>query len=147
MAIAAISCGADVFEICKLLSWKDFEILSSEILRFHDYTVYNNYRIRNPTRQIDIVAVKSSIALVVDCKHWKDTSFSSLREAVKKQIERTIRLGDRIQIISKKNLYPVIVTFLQSEFRNIHRVPIVPIQNLNSFLLDFDANNQDFFKT
>lgn len=147
LGVAAVRCGVDVFEICKLMNWKDFEILSSEILRFHDYAVYINYRIRNPTRQIDIVAVKSKVALVVDCKHWKNTSFSTLQEVVRKQKERSIKLADRKQILGIKNLYPIIVTFLQSEFKSIHGVPIVPIQNFNSFLLDFDTYNQDFFIT
>ena len=145
LGIAAVSCGASVLEICKLLSWKDFEMFSSEILRFHDYTIYINYRMRNPARQIDIVAVKSKIALVVDCKHWKNNSFSVMQEVVRKQKERTIKLGGRKQILRVKNLYPVIITFLQPEFQNIHRVPIVPIQNFNSFLLDFDGYIQDFF--
>jgi len=145
LGIAAVSCGADVFEVCKLLSWKDFEILSSEILRFHDYTIHINYRLRNPTRQIDIVAVKSKIALVVDCKHWKNNTFSIMQEVVRKQKERSINLGDRKQILGIKKLYPVIVTFLPSQFQNIHGVPIVPIQNFNSFLLDLDAYIQDFF--
>jgi hypothetical protein len=145
LGIAAVSFGADVFEICKLLRWKDFEILSSEILRFHDYTIHINYRMRNPTRQIDIVAVKSKIALVVDCKHWKNYSFSVMQEVVTKQKERCIKLSDRKEILRIKKLYPIIVTFLPSEFQNIHGVPIVPIQNFNSFLLDLDVYIQDFF--
>ena len=145
LGIAAVSCGASVLEICKLLSWKDFEILSSEILRSHVYTVYINYRIRNPSRQIDIVAVKSKIALVVDCKHWKNKSFSAMQEVVRKQKERSIKLGDRKQILGIEKLYPVIVTFLPCEFQNIHGVPIVPIQSFNSFLLELDAYIQDFF--
>lgn len=145
LGIAALSCGADVFEICRILSWKDFEILSSEILKFHDYAVYFNYRIRKPTRQIDIVAVKSKLALVIDCKHWKNTSFSSLQEVVIKQKDRSVRLGERKEILGVRNLYPIIVTFLKSEFQNIQGVPIVPIQNFNSFLLDFDTYNQEFF--
>ncbi|WP_172602078.1 NERD domain-containing protein [Candidatus Nitrosocosmicus franklandus] len=145
LGIAALSCGADVFEICKILSWKDFEILSSEILKFHDYVVYFNYRIRNPTRQIDIIAIKSKIALVIDCKHWKNTSFSSLQEVVIKQKDRSVRLGERKEILGVQSLYPIIVTFLKSEFQNIQGVPIVPIQNFNSFLLDFDTYNHEFF--
>lgn len=107
LGIAALSCGADVFEICKILSWKDFEILSSEILKFHDYVVYFNYRIRNPTRQIDIIAIKSKIALVIDCKHWKNTSFSSLQEVVIKQKDRSVRLGERKEILGVQSLYPI----------------------------------------
>ena len=70
-----------------------------------------------------------------------------MQEVVRKQKERSINLGDRKQILGIKKLYPVIVTFLPSKFQNIHGVPIVPIQNFNSFLLDWDAYIEDFFTT
>lgn len=147
LGVAAVGCGADVLEVCRLLSWKDFEIFSSEILKFHNYFVYVNYRIKNPRRQVDIIGVRSKIALIVDCKHWKHTSFSALREVVEKQKERSDLLGGRQQPLGIKKLYPIIVTFLQGEFHYINDVPIVPIQNFNSFLLDFDNHNHDFFYT
>jgi hypothetical protein len=147
LGIAAVGIGADVLEVCRLISWKDFEIFSSEILRFHNYFVYVNYRIKNPTRQIDIIGVRSKNALIIDCKHWKNTSFSALQEAVKKQKERSDLLGDKKQPLGIRKIYPIIVTFLQCEFHYISDVPIVPIQNFNSFLLDFDNYNDNFFYT
>ena len=65
LGLAAVQGGADLLEICKLLSWKDFEIFSSEILKFHDYSVYPNFRIKNPTRQIDIIGVRSKTAIII----------------------------------------------------------------------------------
>ncbi|HKR73319.1 MAG TPA: NERD domain-containing protein [Candidatus Nitrosocosmicus sp.] len=147
LGLAAIQGGADVLEVCRLLSWKDFERFSSEILRFHDYSVYLNFRIKNPTRQIDIIGVRSKSAIIVDCKHWKYTSLSALEGIVRKQKERSALLCDKKQPLGIKKLYPVIVTFLQCEFQYIDDVPIVPIQNFNSFLLDFDNYNENFFHT
>ena len=130
-----------------MLSWKDFEIFSSEILRFHDYSVYPNFRIKNPTRQIDIIGVRSKTAIIIDCKHWKYTSLSALQGIVKKQKERSVLLCDKKQPWGIKQLYPIIVTFLQAEFQYVDDVPIVPIQNFNSFLLDFDNYKENFFYT
>lgn len=145
LGLAAVQCGADVLEVCKLLNWRDFEIFSSKILKFHDYGVYVNYRIKNPTRQIDILGVRSKTAMIVDCKHWKYTSFSALQGIVKKQKERSILLCDKKLPSGIKRMYPIIVTFLPCEFQYIDDVPIVPIQNFNSFLLDFDDYNLGFF--
>lgn len=145
LGLAAVQCGADVLEVCKLLSWRDFEIFSSKILKFHDYIVYVNYRIKKPTRQIDILGVRSKIAMIVDCKHWKYTSLSALQGIVKKQKERSILLCDKKLPSGIKRMYPIIVTFLPCEFQYIDDVPIVPIQNFNSFLLDFDDYNLSFF--
>ncbi len=145
LGIAAIECGADVLEVCKLIDWKDFEIFSSEVLKFHDYLVYVNYRVKNPTRQIDIIGIRSKIGLIVDCKHWKRSSYSTLLQVVKKQKERTVLLNDRKHVLGISNLYPIIVTFFHNQCQYIDGVPIVPIRNLNSFLLDFDHYKQNFF--
>lgn len=145
LGIAAVECGADVFEVCKLLDWKDFEIFSSEVLKYHDYLVHVNYRIKNPTRQIDIIGIRSKVGLIVDCKHWKDSSYSRLLQVVKKQKERAVLLHDRKHVLGISKFYPIIVTFLQNEFQYINGVPIVSIRNLNSFLLDFDNYTQNFF--
>ena len=147
LGLAAVQGGADLLEICKLLSWKDFEIFSSEILKFHDYSVYPNFRIKNPTRQIDIIGVRSKTAIIIDCKHWKYTSLSALQCIVKKQKERSVLLCDKKQPLGIKKIYPIIVTFLQAEFQYVDDVPIVPIQNFNSFLLDFDNYKENFFYT
>lgn len=145
LGIAAVECGADVLEVCKLIDWKDFEIFSSEVLKFHDYLVYVNYRIKNPTRQIDIIGIRSKIGLIVDCKHWRRSSYSTLLQVVKKQKERTVFLNDRKHVLGISKLYPIIVTFLSNEYQYIDGVPIVPIRSLNSFLLDFDHYKQNFF--
>ena len=58
IALAAVECGADILTVCKLIDWRDFELFASEIMKFHNYVVYKNYRIKNPTRQIDVVGIR-----------------------------------------------------------------------------------------
>jgi hypothetical protein len=146
IALAAVECGADILAVCKLIDWKDFELFASEIMKFHNYVVYKNYRIRNPTRQIDIVGVRSQNALVIDCKHWKRNSYSELARAVDKQKERGILFMEKNKSYGIEISFPIIITFLSNEFRYVNRVPIVPISSFNSFLNEFDNYKQYFFR-
>src|SRR4029079_11164831 len=52
IALAAVECGADILTVCKLIDWRDFELFASEVMKFHNYMVYSNYRMKNPARQI-----------------------------------------------------------------------------------------------
>jgi Nuclease-related domain len=146
IALAAVECGADILTVCKLINWINFESFTSEIMKFHNYMVYKNYRIKNPTRQIDLVGIRLQNALVVDCKHWKRNSYSEMVRAVNKQKERSILFMEKNKSIEIEYSYPIIITFLPNEFRFVNQVPIVPISSFNSFLIDFDNYKQNFFR-
>ena len=146
IAVAAVECGADILTVCKLINWRDFEIFASEIMKFHDYTVFKNYRIKNPTRQIDVVGIRLQNALIVDCKHWKRNSYSELVAAVNKQKQRGSLFMEKNGSFEVKYSYPIIITFLPCEFRYVNQVPVVPINSFNSFLIDFDNYKQNFFR-
>jgi hypothetical protein len=45
-----------------------------------------------------------------------------------------------------KNAFPIILTFLPNAIEFVDDVPIVSINKLNSFLLDFDSLHQNFYK-
>lgn len=45
-----------------------------------------------------------------------------------------------------ENAFPIVLTFLPTTFEFIDDVPIVSINKLNSFLLEFDSINQNFYK-
>jgi len=145
LALSAVKRGSDFMDVCKLICWKDFELFSSEILKFHNFDVILNYRLRNPTRQIDVVGIKSGLALIIDCKHWRKNSYSAIREAVKKQKERGLLLSNKKSLIGISKVLPIIVTFIPLEYRQVDMVPIIPIQLLNSFLLEFEFYIDEYF--
>ncbi len=146
IALAAVECGADILTVCKLIDWRDFELFTSAIMKFHNYVVYKNYRIKNPTRQIDIIGVRSHNALVIDCKHWKRNSYSKMARVANKQVERGILFMEKSKSFGIEFSFPVVITFLSNEFRYVNRVPIVPISSFNSFLIDFDNYKQNIFR-
>ncbi len=146
IALAAVECGADILTICKLIDWRDFELFASEVMKFHNYVVYKNYRIKNPTRQIDVIGIRLQNALVVDCKHWKRNSYSEMVGAVDKQKERGTLFMKKNKSFGIEYAYPIIITFFPNEFQYVNQVPIVPISSFNSFLIDFDNYKQNFFR-
>ncbi|MBI3842062.1 MAG: restriction endonuclease [Thaumarchaeota archaeon] len=135
--LLAISMGAPIDEISRLLDWKDFESLVAEMLDSSDFETTRNLVLTKPRMEIDVVGIKSGVAILIDCKHWKRLSNSSLEKAVQKQIERTKHY------LSKENIraaVPAIVTLYDEKLRFINNVPIIPIFQLNSFCEEFYGN-------
>ncbi|MDE1727897.1 MAG: restriction endonuclease [Thaumarchaeota archaeon] len=135
--VIAISMGAPIDEISRMLEWQDFESLAAEVLEKRDFDTTKNVIMKSPRIQIDVVGIKSEVAILIDCKHWNNMTQSALSEAVKKQIIRTK------QFISKHKLrgaIPAIVTLYQHSVQFIDKVPIIPIHQLDSFCDEFYGN-------
>ena len=129
--------GFPIDEISVALDWKDFEGLTAEILSSKNFAVIKNMILTKPRMEIDVVGVRLGIAILIDCKHWKRYSMSSLSTVVKKQIERTR------QYVAKTEgaiAVPVIVTLYQDKVDFIENVPIVPIFQFSSFIDEFYGN-------
>ena len=138
--LLAIQMGAPVDEVSRSLDWKDFESLAAEILDASEFETTRNLVLTKPRMQIDVIGIKSDVAILIDCKHWKRTSQSALENAVKKQIERTKRF---LKTEDVKAAIPAIVTLYQEEIRFIDKVPIIPIFQLSSFCEEFYGNLDD----
>lgn len=145
-SLLALKMGAPIDEVSCLLEWNDFESLVVEILDSHDFDTLRNVILTKPRMQIDAIGIKSGVAILIDCKHWKRLSLSSLQTAVKKQIERTKHYltTEKIQAA-----IPAIVTLHQEEIKLINKVPIIPIFQLDSFCDEFYGNLEelDTFRT
>lgn len=145
IAIVALKNGANILDVCNTLHWHDFELFTSEIMRLHGYVVFNNYRLKKPTREIDVIGIKSKNALLFDCKHWKKTATHCLDDVIKKQKQRSFLFKQKTDY-KVENIFPIIITFLPYKSLFIDDVPIVSVNKLNSFLLDFDNYCQFMFK-
>ena len=138
--LLAIQMGASVDEVSRSLDWKDFESLAAEILDASEFETTRNLVLTKPRMQIDVIGIKSDVAILIDCKHWKRASQSALENVVKKQIERTKRF---LKTEDVKAAIPAIVTLYQEEVRFIDKVPIIPIFQLSSFCEEFYGNLDD----
>jgi len=134
IAVILLENGFLIDELSVALDWKDFEGLTAVILASKNFAVIKNMMLTKPRMEIDVIGIRLGIAILIDCKHWKRYSISSLRTVVKKQIERTK------QYVAKTPgaiSVPVIVTLYQDKVDFIEGVPIVPIFQFSSFIDEF----------
>ena len=133
-AILAISNGGNIEQVSESLDWKDFEGLVAQILEEKGSSTIKNMILTKPRMEIDVIGINHGIAMLIDCKHWKRLSKSSLNTIVQKQIQRVkhyvAKTNDAIGV-------PVIVTLYQEQTSFIDKVPIVPIQQFSSFVDEF----------
>ena len=135
--IELIKNGGPLDEISIMLNWKDFEGLTAEILYSKNFAIIKNLILTKPRMEIDVIGIRLGIAMLIDCKHWKRYSSSTLSSAVKKQIARTkhyiLKTPGAIAV-------PVIVTLYHDKIDFIDKVPIVPIFQFSSFVDEFYGN-------
>lgn len=136
-ALFILKKGASIDEISEHIDWKDFEGLVAEILESKNFGTIKNMILTKPRMEIDVIGIKMGVAMLIDCKHWKRTSTSSIQEAVEKQIERTKRYVSKTQGAIG---IPAIVTLYEERVSFINRVPIIPIQKFSSFVDEFYGN-------
>ena len=129
--------GCPIDEVSIALNWRDFEGLTAEILSSKNFAVLKNLMLTKPRMEIDVVGIRLGVAILIDCKHWKRYSKSSLSTAVKKQIQRTKRYVEKTP---GAIAVPVIVTLYQDKIDFIENVPIVPIFQFSSFIDEFYGN-------
>lgn len=139
-AIVLIENGFPLDEIAIALHWKDFEGLTAKILEEKNFAIIKNLILTKPRMEIDVVGIRLGVAMLIDCKHWKRYSMSSLSETVKKQIERTKHY---ISKTPGSIAVPVIVTLYKDKIDFIDRVPIVPIFQFSSFVDEFYGNLEE----
>ena len=136
-AFLIIENGGQIEQVSEHLDWKDFEGLVAQILEEKGFATMKNMILTKPRMEIDVVGINHGIAMLIDCKHWKKLSQSSLNTIVEKQIKRVKHY------VSKTNeaiAVPVIVTLYHEQINFINRVPIVPIQQFSSFIDEFYGN-------
>ena len=136
-AFLIIENGGQIEQVSERLDWKDFEGLVAQILEEKGFATIKNMILTKPRMEIDVVGINHGIAMLIDCKHWKKLSQSSLNTIVEKQIKRVKHY------VSKTNeaiAVPIIVTLYHEQINFINRVPIVPVQQLSSFIDEFYGN-------
>ena len=134
VAILLLENGASLDDITPEIDWKDFEGLTSEMLAAKNFAVMKNIRFKAPVMEIDIVAIRMGITMLIDCKHWKYTTPSAISNTVTKQIKRTRRY---VEETSGAIAVPAIVTLYQHETEFVNNVPIIPITRFPSFVDEF----------
>ena len=134
-ALLALQMRCDIEQVSRCLSWKDFEMLASEILQSFGYRTRTNIWFVKPRMEIDVVGTDlDGFTIAVDCKHWKRSNLSSISKYSQKQAARAQRLIKYDKTISQ--VVPVMLTLHAESVRFVGGVPLVPIQRFRSFIID-----------
>jgi Holliday junction resolvase-like predicted endonuclease len=156
LAVKAVSLGADVERVSELLRWQEFEDIAAVALERNGYVTAKNVRFKHAGRrwEIDVVGCKSPLVLCVDCKRWqRSLTLSALRKIVEAQAERTRAFADTLPSPAlkfecvkwnKARFVPVILSLIPSSFKAYDGVPVVPVLQLQDFLVQFPAYVEEF---
>jgi Holliday junction resolvase-like predicted endonuclease len=152
IAVKAASLGADVEHISAFLRWQEFEDIAAIALERNGYVVAKNVRFKHASRrwEIDVVGCRKPLVLCVDCKHWQRglTPFA-LGKIVEAQVERAHALADALPSAelkiecakwNKAKFIPVILSLFPSRFKFYDNVPVVPVLQLQDFLIQLPAH-------
>ncbi|MFQ5969750.1 MAG: hypothetical protein ACE5J2_04575 [Nitrososphaerales archaeon] len=132
-AMLAIRMGVDIEDLSKILNWRDFEMLATNILDACGYVAYHGLRLKKPRTEIDVVGIKDVMALLLDCKHWKKSNPSALSKFALMQIDR----AESFIEANKWNVrfaVPAILTLHLDSIIFANDVPVIPITKFRSFL-------------
>jgi Holliday junction resolvase-like predicted endonuclease len=147
LAVKLVSMGADIERVSTFFSWQEFEEIATLALEKNGYAAVKNVRFKNEGKrwEIDAVGCRKPLVLCVDCKHWRrGLNPSGLRRIVEAQVKRTRALLNTLPSVSlklecakwkKAKFVPVILSLIPSSVKFYHNVPVVPILQLQDFLL------------
>jgi len=136
-AILLCSLGEPLEDVSKMLTWSEFEDMVSTLLESVGYEVRRRVRLKEPRCEIDVVAAKGDLALVIDCKHWKKTlGYSTMQRIIEAQIKRAKVLStSNLSLIKGCDKFlPVILTLYSERPEIVEGVPVVPINLLSDFI-------------
>jgi len=151
LAVKAISIGADIEHVSSLLRWQEFEDIAALALERNGYVSAKNVRFKHGSRrwEIDVVGCRKPLVLCVDCKRWqRGVKPSALGKIVEAQVERARALADtlpspllKVTCVkwNKAKFVPVILSLVPSSFKFYDEVPVVPVLQLQDFLVQLPA--------
>jgi Holliday junction resolvase-like predicted endonuclease len=151
IAVKAASLGADIERVSAFFSWQEFEEIAALALERNNYIAIKNVRFKHGDRrwEIDVVGCRKPIVLSVDCKHWRrGLTPSALRRIVEAQVERTRELADTLPATAlkiecarwkKAKFVPMILSLIPSSLKFYDNVPVVPVLQLQDFLMQLPA--------
>lgn len=149
-ALELIRLGSDVERVALSLDWRDFEELISEYLKANNYLIIKNLRFGVKRNEVDVIGVNtvSSIAVVVDCKHWspgyskRGKLISICREHRRKVEELSNQcsslMGMYLPLAKARYLIPVVVTLTDAVHGYFNGVFIVPIYRFNDYIVNIN---------
>jgi len=132
----AVESGISLETVFKAVNWRGFERIIAEVFRAKGFRVLEHFRfsIKGVAREIDVLAETPRMLLSIDCKQWIRRNYN-VSSASRLQLERSRLLSSYLSEKEsvRKAVYPVVVTFLDSEARILNGCLILPVWKIGEF--------------
>ncbi|MCS7138768.1 MAG: NERD domain-containing protein [Crenarchaeota archaeon] len=121
--------GFNLEKLLKSVNWRGFERVIAEVFLFHGFRVIEHFRFRigDIIREIDLLVETPALFISIECKKWVKKNYS-LKSACRLQLERSKLL---LKYLAERNIqkevYPLVVTFLDSEEALMNNCIVVPV--------------------
>lgn len=131
-----VGSGVSLESIFGAVNWRGFERIIAEVFRAKGFRVTEHFRfsLRKVTREIDVLVETPRLFISIECKKWVRRNYN-IRSACRLQLERS-RLLSRYLVEEKnirKGVYPVMITFLDSETRVLSGCLVLPVWKIGEF--------------
>ena len=138
--------GVSLEELGTKLTWKEFEGLAADALNACGFVTTKTFRMRKPTREIDVIGVHSGFALAFDCKHWGRVSRSALARASERQVERCRQYLSTLTARSMgvRAVMPALLVLHGPDFGRLDGVAIVGVDKVFSFVMAARGLTEEF---
>ncbi|MGC8935838.1 MAG: restriction endonuclease [Candidatus Methanomethylicaceae archaeon] len=138
--------GESLEEILRRTEWRDFEELTSAIMREAGFLTIKNFRFssRKKRYEVDVIALENPRIILVDCKKWdlRVGKASGLKLSASRHLNRSLEFLDKLQEFREFDLrgwktvivIPILVTLYEEVVREYGGVLVVPVFKMTSFL-------------
>ena len=129
-------------QVARALTWQEFEAFTEDCLQSVGFDTQTGVIVKDDSRrwQIDIIAKKNRMILVIDCKHWESPGYESklngaaqhqklaVQALVRQRAARGEVGGDGLLFL------PIILTLFEPRSRAVDGVVAVSIEQFADFL-------------
>ena len=142
--IKALEYGVEGERVSRYLEWTEFEKLVAKVLERAGYRTRWNVRIpRHRHRyQIDLLAYRGNLVLLIDCKHWKrppppSAEFKMVEAQERRLMALRSKLEEEVAGVEKTReiyLVPMVLSLYQPSRKILNGHLFASIGNLRSLL-------------
>ncbi len=129
-------------QVARALTWQEFESFTEECLQSAGFDTQKGVIAKHDSRrwQIDVVAKKAPMVLVIDCKHWESPGYNSKVKRAAEHQKLAVQAFFQ-QVTAREELggdgllvLPMILTLFEPRSRIVDGVVVVSVEQFADFL-------------
>ena len=137
--------------VARALTWQEFEKFTEDCLQTVGFDTTKGIIVKGDSRrwQLDVIATKGSMVLVIDCKHWEFPGYESkLRRAAQHQkmaVEALLHQMETRGEMEGEGVHalPIILTLYEPRFPTMDDVVVLSVDQFADFLSGVSPYSSD----